>query len=389
MELQNQKLLELYKEYQSKIDDIRHEYGKKEGFIIEGEPWWDNFRKKINSLLEKTSQNTLTEEEALQFYKSFGFGPKLYGNTFIENGLDNIKKVLSFLADPKITSEEKITNIVEKPESEFFLKGIGINFVTLFLTVQYPNMYVQWNMRTDSALKLLNLFPTKVRGESKATLYSKINNVCKEIGKLLKIDLPHVDNLLYCLDRGFVGEEYEVIDSQFETEEVAQEVIEEQGTEEIVDKHKLMMYFLIKIGLNKGYDVWVAENDKNKTQNTEKFNEICLTTLPNFTQPSTLNIAKYIDVIWFRKATSYPIRFFEIEHSTSIFSGLLRLNDVKIDYPLSKATIVIPKERINLFDTQIERRTFKYSELSDICDSLTYEDLEQWYNAVNIDSQFS
>lgn len=52
--------------------------------------------------------------------------------------------------------------------------------------------------------------------------------------------------------------------------------------------------------------------------------------MPQFTQSSTLTIAKYIDVIWFIKGTANPIRFFEIEHSTSIYSGLLRLNDVKI-----------------------------------------------------------
>ena len=111
--------------------------------------------------------------------------------------------------------------------------------------------------------------------------------------------------------------------------------------------------------------------------------------IPNFTEPSTLAIAKYIDVIWFKKNTSYPVRFFEIEHSTSIYSGLLRLNDVKIDYPIDKATIVIPEERKGLFETQVERRTFKYSELFDVCEYLTYTDLRKWYKAVSIDVQFA
>ena len=65
------------------------------------------------------------------------------------------------------------------------------------------------------------------------------------------------------------------------------------------------------------------------------------------------------------------------------------MNDVKIDYPINKATIVIPRERQRLFETQIERRTFKHSELFDICDYLTYKDIKRWYNAVSIDAEFA
>ena len=111
-----------------------------------------------------------------------------------------------------------------------------------------------------------------------------------------------------------------------------------------------MMYYLIVIGINKNYNVWIAQNDRNKNYKGNKFSDKCIQEIPKFTQPSTLAIAKYIDVIWFKKNTSYPIRFFEIEHTTTIYSGLLRLNDVKIDYPINKATIVIPNDRIKLFD---------------------------------------
>jgi len=38
--------------------------------------------------------------------------------------------------------------------------------------------------------------------------------------------------------------------------------------------------------------------------------------------------------------------------------GLIRLNDITIDFPITKATIIIPEKRINLFEKQIERRTF-------------------------------
>jgi len=51
-----------------------------------------------------------------------------------------------------------------------------------------------------------------------------------------------------------------------------------------------------------------------------------------------------------------PVCFFEVEHSTSVHSGLLRLNDVRIDYPVPKAFIVAAQGRRQPFDKQVGRR---------------------------------
>ena len=145
---------------------------------------------------------------------------------------------------------------------------------------------------------------------------------------------------------------------------------------------------LIKIGLLRGNDVWVAQNDRNKEYKEERLGDLCLNEIPHFAGPGVLNIAKLIDVIWFKKRTAEPIRFFEVEHSTSIYSGLLRLNDVKVDYPINQAHIIGPKARIELYESQINRRTFNYSELAEVCNYLSYEDIEKWFNAQNTISQF-
>jgi hypothetical protein len=73
-----------------------------------------------------------------------------------------------------------------------------------------------------------------------------------------------------------------------------------------------------------------------------------------------------IDVIWFRKGAGHPIRFFEIEHSTQVYSGLLRFNDVMIDFPIreAQAFIVGDSERTKAkFEREIFRRTFEVSGL--------------------------
>jgi type II restriction enzyme len=138
-----------------------------------------------------------------------------------------------------------------------------------------------------------------------------------------------------------------------------------------------MQYCLVKIGKMKGHDVWVAANDRNKTYQGTSLATLTLAEIPHFAGPDVLGIAKMIDVIWFKKGTASPVCFFEIEHSTSVYSGLLRLNDVIIDYPVPKAFIVASPSRHPLFDRQIERRTFVNSELSEVCQFLSYDDVKK------------
>jgi len=372
----NKKILEkLLAEYEQKIDGILKEYGEKDGFVINGILWWNYYTRLISDMIEKIKKNELTEQDARQFYKEFGFGPKFYEKLFIENGLDKIVELFLFLSDPNIPPEQKIKEIVEDPESEHYFRGVGINFVTLFLTSFFPQKYVQWNIQTDGALKALGLYPKKTWGEKRSDFYLRINKVCSDIRNELGIEhMPRVDNILYCFNKGYIGAEIRKHDDRDDPIIV--------GPKKSENSHSKMQYLLLQIGNKKGYDVWIAQNDRNKSFNGEEFSKLCLQNLPSFTQPPTLAIAKFIDVIWFKRGTSNPIRFFEVEHSTSIYSGLLRLNDVKIDFPIPKATIIIPKDRKNLFDSQIERRTFKQSELSDICDCITYEELEEWFKAV-------
>jgi type II restriction enzyme len=366
-------------------------YGEKDGFVINGQVWWDYYKKIIDELLNKIHKNQFILGDATDFYRSFGFGPKFYIRTFSENGIDKLRSMFLYLIDDNIPVETRLHEIVEEPESNYAIKGIGINFVTLFLTSYFPKKYVQWNSQTDGALNILNAFPKKQRGEKKSSFYLKINETCLRISEILKIDfLPILDNFLFALNRGYIGNEHQ-IEKKFE-KEVKEVVIVEENLEKSEDdsgSHAEMMYYLIKTGKNKGYDVWVAVNDRNKSYNGEQFSSLCLSEIPSFTNPQTLSIAKYVDVIWFKRNTLQPVRFFEIENSTSIYSGLLRFNDIKIDYPVQKATVVIPAARQDLFDKQIDRRSFKYSELSDICDSMTYDDLKKWYTAVAVDSKYS
>ena len=77
------------------------------------------------------------------------------------------------------------------------------------------------------------------------------------------------------------------------------------------------------------------------------------------------------------------VRAFEIEHSTSIYSGLLRLNDMASSLPKSeeiKFFVVAPKNRIWKFRQELSRPSFR--RLSEFgCAFISYEDVEEeWHD---------
>ena len=130
------------------------------------------------------------------------------------------------------------------------------------------------------------------------------------------------------------------------------------------------------IGLAEGFDVWVS--DRGVEWDGAPLGSGCLTDLPVVANERTRTVMKNIDVMWFRRGTGHPVRFFEIEHSTTVYSGLLRFNDVMIDFPIPEAFIVGDGEKTQRkFEREIARRTFEASRLIDVTRFLLYEQIRQ------------
>ena len=84
-----------------------------------------------------------------------------------------------------------------------------------------------------------------------------------------------------------------------------------------------------------------------------------------------------IDVLWLKEETI--LGAFEIEHTTLIYSGLLRMSDLvtvlpNVRFPLF---LVLPEERRQRAKEEITRPTFEHLNppLSKICKVWTYDDL--------------
>jgi len=115
------------------------------------------------------------------------------------------------------------------------------------------------------------------------------------------------------------------------------------------EMHIRAQHALIKIGKSLGYDVIVAANDRSKSVDGQKFSFLCLDQLPPMgITGDVVRTIDLIDVIWFEKGTGRTVCAFEVEKSTSIYSGILRLTDLALSIPRDQPIslyLVIPQRR--------------------------------------------
>ncbi|WP_339895731.1 hypothetical protein [uncultured Algibacter sp.] len=161
-----------------------------------------------------------------------------------------------------------------------------------------------------------------------------------------------------------------------------QKQIQEEKQEEKL--HDEMQYHLLKIGISLGFDVIPARNDKSKSFGGQSFSFISMNTFPELPpcDKETQTTIKLIDVLWFEKGTNNIIGAFEVEKSTSIYSGILRLSDLYFSISDGDEVfyIIIPNKREKDVIQQLNRPVIKnskihikyilFSELKTHCDAI-------------------
>ncbi|MDZ4714144.1 MAG: hypothetical protein SH819_01635 [Cytophagales bacterium] len=158
------------------------------------------------------------------------------------------------------------------------------------------------------------------------------------------------------------------------------EVLSEKHEE---DLHTEMQYHLLKIGKALGYDPIAATNDRGKCHSEINFSFISLNKFPELSvEKDTLNTIQLIDIIWFEKDTNKTVCAFEVEKSTSIYSGILRLTDLAISFADHNTSlfIIIPNSHEKDVQLQLNRPAIKnsnikikyilFSDLREHCDAL-------------------
>jgi hypothetical protein len=130
-----------------------------------------------------------------------------------------------------------------------------------------------------------------------------------------------------------------------------------------------------------GFNVWVARNDRSRSYDGHRFSELpaLRSSLPLQFDDATNRTVELIDVLWLQKNSI--LAAFEIESTTSIYSGLLRMGDLvamqpNLNIPLF---LVAPEDRREKVFAEVNRPTFSRLDprLAEICRFISFEELRE------------
>lgn len=145
--------------------------------------------------------------------------------------------------------------------------------------------------------------------------------------------------------------------------------------------HSQMQSIIASIGIKKGFDIWIPLSDRDKLDYSVVDRTLVRNDLPKVSK-NVDRIIKEVDVIWLDKKSNF-IKFFEVEHSTPIYSGLLRLNDVNLKLSnVEEMGIVADTERKDKFVQEISRPTFEYFKLVEKVSFMEYSDLYIMFKSI-------
>lgn len=160
-----------------------------------------------------------------------------------------------------------------------------------------------------------------------------------------------------------------------------EEIENTEPVEKELSDHIIMQWKLATLGKKAGSKVWVPRNDQSRLEKNYGFTDYESEFTTGIDTPA--RYVEQIDVVW--KKEFQIDAAFEIENSTSIYSGLLRFADLKQvapnhNYPLF---IVAPIEKRERVINQVVRPSFQKLNLSQDVRYLSYETVN------DIDSFFS
>lgn len=195
-------------------------------------------------------------------------------------------------------------------------------------------------------------------------------------------DLGAVSGFLFDLGIGKIATEGNAEKALAFEKAKIQRTIEKRHLEVLADalestQHARMQAHLLKLGKALGYQVWVARNDRQAPDchSGGRLGEQSLSALPPLDFPSEVqNTVELIDVLWLRE--NRVLCAFEVEKSTSIYSGILRLQDLSLSMlePAPQLYLLAPDNREGEVRAQLVRPAFR--ELANRPALITFSDIE-------------
>jgi hypothetical protein len=149
-----------------------------------------------------------------------------------------------------------------------------------------------------------------------------------------------------------------------------------ESPESATTRHSEIQYLLLMLGVELGLDVWVARNDRSRRWNATALGAIprMLNQLPTQFNEATTRTIELIDVLWL--SGNSIVAAFEVECTTSVYSGLLRMSDLMALQPNLDINLylVAPDERRDKVEQELLRPTFGLRDkpLAKICGFLPF-----------------
>ena len=315
-----------------------------------------------------TEQKQVFEGAAHPFY----WKPKLRIPDIYESE-PNKQKFGAFLqACLTATREEQLVTEMSRLAAAQ-IKGLGpaVASVIYFL---HPTMVSPFNTAMVNGFNAL--FNAKMKlgsWDSYLTMREIINRTNAEVRDYLSKDLGAFAGLLFEIGVGrlVIGGNAEAVlkieagKAEKATRIRHQEVLAERKEE---SEHTQIQYLLIKIGRALQYEVYVARNDRHRSCEGQAFAMLTVPELPPVDcTPEVRDTISLIDVIWLKPGANEIVSAFEVEKSTSIYSGILRLEDLARSIPGCNCNLylVAPDRREKEVMAQLARPAFR-ADLADI-----------------------
>lgn len=315
-----------------------------------------------------SEQKQIFEGAAHAFY----WKPKLRIPDIYEN-VANQKAFGRFLKGClQAKNESQIILEIQKLD-QMKIKGVGPAVANILYFLQ-PTLFPPFN---TAILNGFNLLYGQKKKLGSWEAYLEIRNVLiaenRRNKEILSKDLGAIAGLLFEIGT------YRLIVE--ENAELAWNMQQEKGKKNKTKRHKEvlndyeeenahseMQYHLAKLGKALGYQVWIARNDHKREFHDTKLGEFSISDLRISNVPAEVfDTVSLIDVIWLNEEGQI-ICGFEVEKSTSIYSGILRLHDLclSIEKESSVFYLVAPEKREKEIKVQLLRPSFKNLESFDL-----------------------
>ncbi len=275
-------------------------------------------------------------------------------------------------------SEEQIIEAIRHIDS-IGIKGLGPAVANLLYFI-HPTLVPPFNTAIVNGYNALTGAKVKLgRWDHYLAMRQGVVALNTQHRKLLSNDLGAVAGLLFDIGSGRYaappvdgGRETELAwqkDLDRIREETAAQRKLREAAAENDQTHTEVQGWLRDLGKALGFSVWVAANDRSRAYGDGQLSDGCLATLPiPLANCPGADAVRLIDVIWLDSETGNAVAAFEVEHTTSIYSGIVRLLDLAYGSELKTCQglfLVAPDGRENDVRQQIRRPAFsKIEELN-------------------------